>query len=164
MNKLENLIEQNIPTSLPHTFLAWLKDRVILGTWSSHDGLAYCGDCFDTEEVLQMRIFNDQGELYLYRIGDDLKHRYQDKAIDENCYIQKPFMWGNECRDDIMIFEKNRGMKLISPFKVTKEMLPLRYEVINYYKYDDHSGQIVFTDARLTAILDKHGNKLEIQS
>ena len=120
------------------------------------------------ENLKELRVFSENGELYIWKQRQELKYRLRvdnGKTGEKvNIYSEQHFMWGNKVcskdKDGRLIYEENRGMKFTFPFPVDEDRLPLKYEVRNYYKYDENTGLIQFEDARLMKLLDKKGNLL----
>lgn len=148
---MKTILEANKLNNEPHWYLAWLTNKVILGIWEKKPQI-------DFKLVLQLRIFNAKEELYIWRNGSDYQGRLVNTQWIQECsFTQKPFMWGI-CQKDTVLREPDLGLEIrlgsgVPPLK----SLPLRYQVDNLYEYDKKSGNLVFTDARITNILDFQG-------
>lgn len=156
---MKTIMEKYKLNAQPHWYIAWLTNKVILGIWETVKD----GADFDYEMVLQLRIFNEAEELFIWKKGNELNARHANQPWDKNLvFIQKPFMWGKELIDN-KLFEPNQGLEI----KLERGVpiagnLPLRYQVENLYEYDNN-GNLRFTDARLTHILGKEGEIIALE-
>lgn len=118
------------------------------------------------ENLKELRVFSENGELYIWKQNRELKYRLRidngKEGKEVNIYPEQHFMWGNKVcqQDDKLIYEENRGMQFKFPFPMTEDRLPLQYEVRNYYRYDKNTGLIQFEDARLVKFCDKNGTPI----
>lgn len=116
----------------------------------------------------ELRMFSEKGELYIWNQGDQLGYRLRiDQEQDDPAeskisrYDEAHFMWGKKVKNGNFIYEKDRGMELKLPFNVTKDDLPLKYLIRNYFEYDEEDGMIRFIDARLVNFLNKQGKEIK---
>ncbi len=119
-------------------------------------------DELTSEFLKELRVFSENGELYIWKQNQELKYRLRtdDEGNDTfKIYEEEHFMWGNAKKDEYTIHEKNRGMEFKFPFHIDEKQLPLKYTVQNYYNYDEN-GLIQFKDARLVCFLHKDGEKV----
>lgn len=149
--------------------LAYLHHIVRIGLWQDgkllFDGIE---TDVDPNHLKEMRVFSENGELYIWKQDTEFRFRLRldnDSAGKEvHVYQETHYMWGNssDAQKPGWVSEGNRGMAFHFPVPVTQEQLPLRYEVCNYYNFDDEitpdgTGQIQFYDARLLNFLDGAG-------
>lgn len=154
------LLQQYKLNDKPHWYIAWLTNKVILGIWDNgKDGAE-----FDFKLVLQLRIFNEAEELFIWKKGSDYVGRLVASLWDkEYVFKQQLYMWGTKIIAN-KLREPQRGLEieLGAGFPETKN-LPLRYQVENLFAYDTENGNLVFTDARLTHIRDSQGNPITLE-
>lgn len=157
---MRNILDKNILQPEPHWYLAWLSNKVVLGIWEKDTQ----DDSVDLSLAIQLRIFNEQEELYIWKNGTEYRARHiKEPWATEDVFVQKPFMWGSETRYNAL-FEPNRGLQITLAASVPQIVnLPLRYQVENLYEYDQQDGSLVFIDARLSRIMDKDTNIINLE-
>lgn len=113
--------------------------------------------------ILQLRLFSGQGELYMWNTEPNFQWRLrmdaQESSPESHIYEEAHYIWGTnvaERENHFYLIEEHRGMQIQVPFPIRKDQIPLKYRVRNYFRYDE-DGLIDFYDARLVNILDKNG-------
>ncbi len=109
---------------------------------------------FSLDCLIDIRMFSERGELHLWKSGESFKWRLRiDEEIegDINVYEETHFMWGTSVNKN-ELKEEHRGMKIRFPCDLKQELLPLKYDVRNYFTFDD-DGMIYFYDARIVKII-----------
>ncbi|MGV9205924.1 MAG: CRISPR-associated protein Csx19 [Promethearchaeia archaeon] len=115
----------------------------------------------------EFRLFSNQAEFHLWKIGQKYAWRYRIDSLDkendtsyekkkeefkkEKIYEEEHIMWGTNFKNnEKIIVEKARKMSLESPFNInSKDELPIKYLVRNYYTNNENNGLIEFFDSRL---------------
>ncbi|KKN48319.1 hypothetical protein LCGC14_0654110 [marine sediment metagenome] len=141
--------------------LVYKYNQVYIGSIIK-DNLNVLGDDqFELKYITEIRMFSESGELHLWKYGDDFKWRLRIDEEEEgevHIYEEKHVIWGtkvnNENPDELV--EEHRGMRIQFPQEIINETLPLKYEVRNYFNFDD-DGMIKFYDARLVRIINSNG-------
>ncbi len=116
-------------------------------------------DEFTVEYIKEIRMFSEEGELHLWKIFNDFRWRLRIDNEGEqkyNVYEEEHYIWGTKVKNEKILEEAPRGIKIIFPFSINDQNLPLKYLVRNYFKYDN-DGLIVFKDARLVKIMNNDG-------
>lgn len=122
----------------------------------------------DLSRPLELRAFNESGELHLWKWNDQFYWRLlvDDSGIscpEDGKYATSHVLWGTNCRDNsdgsCTLYEEGRGCQFGFPLSVPKERLPLTLLIYNYYRYDNN-GLLGFYDARLVVLLDGKGERL----
>ena len=168
--KIENLQKFILKMAQPLTgiryVLLYKYHEVQIGLIEGGQIVIERADELTSKYVKELRVFSENGELYIWKQQQELKYRLRidNGKTGEKVYIypEQHFMWGDEHdqQDPQTVYEKNRGMRLRFPCDVSKKALPLKYEVRNYYKYDKNTGLIQFEDARLVKFCDKNGTPI----
>ncbi|HHY73702.1 MAG TPA: TIGR03984 family CRISPR-associated protein [Bacillus bacterium] len=147
--------------------LAHFVDQVQLGWIYDGEIQFYKHNQFHEKYLLEARIFHEDGELYLWKNGDEFQGRkridYKEPG-DSQCCDMKYAIWGRKKEADennwIILEEKERGLKVFVPStRKIENSSKIFYKVRNYYSYDE-DGMIQFKDARLCSLLDEQGNPL----
>ena len=129
------------------------KDFFLLGYHTNRVDFYNSVKDLEVSTLMELRAFNNDGELRIWRKPDgSFDGRYKsDAGGDEQTFETEFILWGDSVKDS-RISQSDRGASYDSPIKVSKNELPLKVKVINYYKYDER-GLIVFTDARLADVI-----------
>ena len=118
-------------------------------------------------DLIELRMFSSEGEYRVWKTGGEFKDRvlYNKEKLKDGMetYDEFHFMWGTEVKqgDKWQRLTEQRKTDIDVPFKVEQEMLPLKYKVKNYIKFDDN-GIAVFKDARLCGFFDKDENLIKM--
>ncbi len=126
--------------------LAYLDDKVqFLESAEELDNL-------DLENLLELRIFDSEGELRYWRNHDGkLEQRYVDDAGKQKHEVEF-FLW--EIAVDGQAPAEQRGMLLKLPKHLNISGNSAAIKVINYYEFDEN-GLINILDSRFAGICSK---------
>jgi CRISPR-associated protein (TIGR03984 family) len=155
------------------------KDYEVLLGIATKDAIRFYRDNkFDKEHIIDIRVFDKNGELHIWKINDNFYYRFKkdDFEIDKNVghnervlkdkkiFMEYPIVFGStiEKVDEkwTILKERERGIKIYFPYYISQEQLPIRYKVYNYYDFDE-DGILRFYDARLCGFFDKDFKELE---
>jgi CRISPR-associated protein (TIGR03984 family) len=107
---------------------------------------------FRIEDLMDLRLFGQMGELHVWRIAVGLAGRLRvdnSERPDDGCWVKEEFhgMWGTkaEFEDGWWKLSEKQTSPIYVPFIAKPEMF---YKVRNYYTFDEN-GQPRCEDARL---------------
>ncbi|SNX54967.1 CRISPR-associated protein Csx19 [Thermoanaerobacterium sp. RBIITD] len=177
IDKIKSLIHRFCESRCCNILLQ--KDYEVLLGIATKDTICFYGDNkFDEEHIIDIRVFDKNGELHIWKINDDFYYRFKednfeiDNNIDHNerilkdkkIFVEYPIVFGStiEKADGkwTILKERERGIKIYFPYDISWEQLPIRYKVYNYYDFDE-DGILRFYDARLCGFFDKDFKELE---
>lgn len=152
LEKSNSIADSNGIFLLVHTY-----DQVQVGAVQNSEILLR--DFPNPTDLIELRMFSPVGEYRVWKTGGEFKDRFRhnkEEFKDGMETYEFHFMWGTEVKqgDKWQRLTEQRKTDIYVPFKVEKEMLPLKYKVINYIGFDDN-GIAVFEDARLYGFFDK---------
>ncbi len=145
---------------LVHTY-----DQVQVG--AVQNGNILLRNSFRPIDLIDLRMFSSVGEYRVWKTRGEFKDRfrYNKEELKDGMETQDDFhfMWGTkvETGDKWQRLTEERKTDIYVPFKVEKEMLPLRYKVKNYIGFDEN-GIAVFEDAILCGFFDKNKNLINM--
>lgn len=133
--------------------LAGMNEKYILAIWT--DKADFVSKVADIDKLLEVRVFNENGEFRAYRsmVKNDFKCRdindsisFADGAFDETHYLDID----STCNSQVGLKYTTGGGSYHLPEGVTETMLKVRY----YYKFDE-DGVARKCDWRLVGFTDK---------
>jgi len=139
--------------------IAYKYHEVLIGTIREGQITIEKPEELTSSHVIEMRIFNADKELYIWKDGAGYKYRLRtDSESEQGTEIYDVFhmLWGEKIEDKHILTEE-RGMRIKLPFN--EPGAPVFYKARNYFKYND-KGQIEFYDARLVSFVDNKGEVL----
>lgn len=142
--------------------LVYKYNQVYIGSIIK-DNLNVLGDDqFELKYITEIRMFSESGELHLWKYGDKFKWRLRiDEEVEGEIHIyeEKHVIWGTKIntKNTNELVEEHRGMRIQFPREIINEPLPIKYEVRNYFNFDE-DGMIKFYDARLVKIINNNGD------
>lgn len=109
--------------------------------------------------LLELRIFDEHKEIYIWKSGSSFKYRIRvDREKDDYTDIieKKYYIWGTSLNveSNWLTLIEERGTR-IHIYSKEKLKLPLSYRVINYLKKND-DGTVCFMDNRIAGIYDSN--------
>jgi len=107
---------------------------------------------FSEKYIKEIRVFNKKGEIHVwwYNGGFCYRLRIDKEGEETNVYDEEHIIWGEkvEQKENSTLLKEKRGTNIELPYKISKDDLPIKYKVRNYFTYDNN-GLIKFFDARL---------------
>jgi CRISPR-associated protein (TIGR03984 family) len=149
------------------------------------------GEALAPDYVQELRLFNENGEFYLWRDGEDFRGRLridqtelpkfikpQDEKegyVAPNSKLESPnfadewqVLWGTQVEKENRsgwtgVYEA-RGAKFDLPHKLSGDpdtVLPLRLRVRHYIDYESATGLAYYADLRLVELREKNLKPIE---
>jgi len=153
-------------------------DHVTFGLYTGeNDGSLLFTDYVPEWEYLQeLRVFNDESELRIWRYGKTYHGRIiaDKEAINDesvNCLEQNVNLWGTyatKSSDQFIILQEERGMKLALPVKFEDRFntgINAFLKERLYLNVDDDTGCVFISDRRFCGfyVADDYGQLIEVK-
>lgn len=105
--------------------------------------------------IHELRVFDLDSELYIYRVNDKLKYRYRkDDGTNKDYKDIEMYLWGS-IKNSGEIVEENRGIRIKLPESLAlnfEKAKKVRLKTQNYYQFDE-DGKIFICDSRFVKFI-----------
>ncbi len=146
-------------------FIATLDHIVIFGKYINSEIKLFNNKNIDIEYLQNIRIFNENQELYLWRTNNGFNSRFRSDMYGEETEIIDTYqkLIGSDCTKFnttgfTRLYEPRRGREIIIPV-IKFDKLPLFIKIRNYIDYNKFQ-QAEFVDSRLVCFTDVKRNKV----
>ncbi len=142
------------------TVVCWLFDQLIWGSIDAGGSLSFSDDNFkepDTADIIEMRIFNTDKEIYLRRNGESFMGRMRVDSQGDNIQVvdSDNYLWGTSAmqKGDYTLLEEDNGMQLLLPGSYPNVTPDNRVKLVirNYIEYNERH-MAGYVDARFVKI------------
>lgn len=147
--------------------VAYLNDKVIIGKYSDNKFTFLNNEQLDWETIQRIRIFNENGEVMLWKSDGKLIGRHRKDSEGEQTWFvendQVLFGTKSEDLEDYTRLTEDRGTEVVVPltgFTLSKENKKEKVKVTtrNYIGYNE-IHQATYVDNRLVNIFFESKNK-----
>jgi CRISPR-associated protein (TIGR03984 family) len=148
---------------LPHfngaTVACWLFDDLVFGVVKNNVLEMFHGKVIADEDIIELRIFNENTELYVRKTKDGLKSRIRKDAEGTDTEVVDADMvtWGTdgEVKGGFTHLWEDRGTQITIPgdFSSVSPSKRVRIQIRNYIGYNTEIGQATYVDARFVKFL-----------
>lgn len=149
-------------------YLAHLDYKVILGKIDNYNDFSKFFN-ENTKYLQNIRIFNQEKELYIFKKANKLMFRIREDIKKENCELISAtetyqILWGTKSEiinNKTRIFE-DRGIEIILPFEIKELLSATKRIAIKTRSYIDfNNNQAEYIDSRLCGFYLVNGNNIE---
>ncbi len=158
LESLMNLIRELLHGEA--NIVVWQMQSIVWGKWKDNQIIWTDDEKIFEKGWIEIRIFNENEEVHLYKDGNGLKGRYRSDTGENDCEYVDSFarFWGSnedsagKCKEGFVCLEdKARKLKLEIPVTEAGEKW---YGLLtrNYVEYNSINGQAGYTDFRFVAI------------
>jgi CRISPR-associated protein (TIGR03984 family) len=150
-------IKNEMPSS---TIVCWLFDRLIWGVIDANGNISYSDQNFngpDTADIMELRVFNENKEIYLRRSGDTFLGRMRTDSQGNNCQVVNTnnYLWGStgKINSEYTFLSEDNGMQLNIPGNYPGVSPENRVNLIirNYIDYNERH-MAGYVDARFVKL------------
>lgn len=146
----------------------YLNYEVLIGKFEGKNLIFYNNERFEPKYLQKIRIFNENKELYLWKVSEDIfkgRLRVDNQGEEKNVIDAKQILWGTmaETLNDgwSKIYEE-RGTALIIPFDklaIDNYKQRIKINTRNYIDYNE-LGQAGYVDSRFVSFINGNDNIL----
>lgn len=111
-------------------------------------------DKTDTWKIRELRVFGENGEIHVWRTGEEFSWRVREDGVGEKIEYadQEQLLWGDKADSDgLSVVDSGRGNRIVFSVPVTNWNLPVKMTVRNYIDYQE-DGLLQFIDARIKGL------------
>jgi len=151
ISDIEKFVKKEISTGY---IVVWLNYAIFIGKIEDREFIFHNGLIPDLSHLLQLRVFNKEKEIFIWRSSLAYKYRIRVDNDGEDTVVidAEQVLWGTHSRNlggDFSEIYEDRGIKLIIPFK-DLNLNPDKRLILKTRNYIRHNeiGQAGFVDSR----------------
>lgn len=140
----------------------WLRSQILWGTWNGTQLQLADKKVLDETQILEVRVFNENEELHLYRKGNGYEGRYvcDGQGPIQNHVDSLSRLWGHRvdyADGYAVLIDEERFLKLTVPCTEKADYYGLVTR--NYIEADPVTGQAGYRDYRFVRIEAAEGGR-----
>ena len=159
IEELNTFLKVRISTEKENFFVAFMHHTVSIGTFHNDFQSYQCREV-SLKHLLNIRVFNENGEVYIWRRGENgfnWRQRNDQEGSDCDVVDVKQVLWSTNVEvldsDWSMLFEE-RGTELIVPFANLKiDTKENRLKILTRHYIDYKNYQAGYIDARMVKFI-----------
>ncbi len=141
-------------------FVAYLYHKVLIGKFEV-DFKTYDGQPFSPTHLMNLRVFNKDEEVYIWRIEENnflWRHRKDNEGDEQDVMDIEQVLWGTRAeplQNDYSRLFETRGMELIVPFEGLQiDDKKKRLKILTrHYIVPNENHQACYVDARIVGFM-----------